>query len=115
MDFDSLADVVDSPGYLATFYRKARMTPNRQKVADCMYLDEEGLGPRAFSVLIQLADGQEITPNDAEWITDEMNNPALATVVDGKPQLAEFGRTLMDAADRADLDTIYRLTTRPDW
>lgn len=104
------------------FYKRVNMTPERQKIADVMNIDEEGLTPRAFAVLLQIHDGQTLSDIDTEWVTQwadwEMaryGNYDLFALVDGKPVLTLRGIQIAEAADRGDADTIYRLTTRPDW
>jgi hypothetical protein len=96
------------------FFLRARMTPNRQLVADRCNSDEEGLGPRALSCLYQLADGQELRPHDAEWFTDPREAEPLALMVDDRPQLTELGWQLARLADAGNYRAIYALTTMPE-
>ena len=104
------------------FFTHVQMTPNRQKVADVMILDEEGLAPRCFAVLLQIHDGQELSAIDTEWVENlveweraEFGQDDIFALTDGKPALSERGRQIAEAADQGDADTIYRMTTRPDW
>jgi hypothetical protein len=102
--------------------RQVNMTPERQKVADVMILDEEGLAPRCFAVLLLIHDGQQLSAADLKWVADEVRwervsgyQDDIFTMRDGVPGLTAKGAQIAQAADRGDADTIYRLTTRPDW
>jgi hypothetical protein len=95
------------------FYWRTRMTHVRRYVADRMISEEEGLGPRAFACLLQLADGLELRPLDAEWLADG-DVDALAEWQDGKVILTPLGATIAELADKGEVEAIYALTTMPE-
>lgn len=98
------------------WFRNVRMTPERQAVHDAMTIDDEGLGPRAYRCLLQLADGQQPSAADVDWLTDGVESISIARMgANGQCELTAHGRLLAGAADRGDAEMIIALTTRPDW
>jgi hypothetical protein len=91
------------------------MTPERMRVGDAMNSYDEGLTPRAYRCLLQLADGQQPTEADIIWLTDCVESSALARIgSDGRSELTAHGRLLTQAADRGDVEAKFALTTMPE-
>ena len=90
------------------------MTPQRLAVYEAMERYDEGLGPRAFRVLLQVGDSDpRLRPSDAADLWDDPQGlPLLAwRGIDTGYTLAPFGRQLYDAANAGDFLTVIRLTT----
>ena len=94
--------------------RDVRMTPERQRVRSAMSVHDEGLGPRAYACLLQLADGRQPHSVDVEWLTDGVESPSIARMGAGGCELTAYGRLLADAANRGDVEMMFALTTLPD-
>lgn len=98
------------------FYRNVRMTPERRLCADMFERYDEGLGPRAVAVLLQMGDNDpRIRPNDIEWMTDGVEKPELAERVGDGWRLTEHGRRLYALLNAGDWVEVIRLTTAPEW
>ncbi len=95
--------------------RGVEMTQNQRTVYDLMTRYEEGLGPRAYACLLQLDAGRQPNERDREWLTDGVEEPALARIAeDGRCVLTAYGRLLADAANRGDFTAMAALTTMPE-
>lgn len=99
---------------VSRYYMGINMTPERQFVADRMNDDDEGLTPRAFRCILRLADGLPLSANDVEWLTDGIEQPALAEMVGGVCRLTQHGDALVRAANVGAVEAIYAMTTMPE-
>lgn len=91
-----------------------RSTPERERVYLHMCAEDEGLGPRAYRCLLQLADDIQPTPADVEWLTDGIERPSIARMEGDRCVLTAYGRLLARAADAGDVEMIFALTTMPE-
>lgn len=96
------------------WFRGVRITPERQRVWSAMVSYDEGLGPRAYRCILQLADGRQPTPADVDWLTDGIEEPSLARRGPRGCELTAYGRLLANAADRGDATMVFALTTMPE-